>query len=51
MGDGRTVVVSLREARAMSEQNLLVSAGSAPAPNRFPSKREEELPQRPVTVL
>jgi hypothetical protein len=31
MGDGRTEVVSLWEARAMSEQNLLVSAGSVPA--------------------
>jgi hypothetical protein len=40
MGDGRTCVVLLWEARAMSEQNLLVSAGSAPAgsapaPNSF----------------
>jgi hypothetical protein len=31
MGDVRTDVVLLWEARAMSEQNLLVSAGSAPA--------------------
>jgi hypothetical protein len=31
MGDGRTEVVLLWETRAMSEQNLLVSAGSAPA--------------------
>jgi hypothetical protein len=30
MGDGRTEVVLLWGARAMSEQNLLVSAGSAP---------------------
>jgi hypothetical protein len=40
MGDGRTEVVLLWEARAMSEQNLLVSAGSAPtgsapAPNNI----------------
>jgi hypothetical protein len=40
MGDGRTVVVLPWEARAISEQNLLVSAGSVlagnvPAPNRF----------------
>jgi hypothetical protein len=35
MGDGRTDVVLLWETRAMSEQNLLVSAGSAPAPNRY----------------
>jgi hypothetical protein len=31
MEDGRTDAVLLWEARAMSEQNLLVSAGSAPA--------------------
>jgi hypothetical protein len=31
MGDGRTEVVLLWETRAMSEQNLLVSAGSVPA--------------------
>jgi hypothetical protein len=42
MGDGRTEVVLLWETRAMSEQNLLVSAGSvpagsAPAPNKFPA--------------
>jgi hypothetical protein len=36
MGDGRTEVVFLWEARAMSEQYLLVSAGSVPAPNTFP---------------
>jgi hypothetical protein len=33
MGDGQTDVVSLWETLAMGEQNLLVSAGSAPAPN------------------
>jgi hypothetical protein len=33
MGDGRTEVVFLWEARAMSEQNLLVLAGSVPAGN------------------
>jgi hypothetical protein len=33
MGDGRTEVVLLWETRAMSEQNLLVSAGSVPAGN------------------
>jgi hypothetical protein len=33
MGDGRTEVVFLWEAQAMSEQNLLVSAGSVPASN------------------
>jgi hypothetical protein len=33
MGDGRTQVVFLWEARAMSEQNLLVSASSVPAGN------------------
>jgi hypothetical protein len=31
MGDGQTEVVLLWETRAMSEQNLLVSAGSVPA--------------------
>jgi hypothetical protein len=35
MGDGQTDVVLLCEARAMSEQNSLVSAGSAPAPNTY----------------
>jgi hypothetical protein len=34
MGDGRTEVVFLWEARAMSEQNLLVSAGNVPAPDK-----------------
>jgi hypothetical protein len=33
MGDGRTEVEFLWEARAMSEQNLLVLAGSVPAGN------------------
>jgi hypothetical protein len=33
MGDGRTEVVLLWETRAMSEQNLLVLAGSVPAGN------------------
>jgi hypothetical protein len=33
MGDGQTEVVLLWETRAMSEQNLLVSAGSVPAGN------------------
>jgi hypothetical protein len=33
MGGGRTEVVFLWEARAMSEQDLLVSAGSVPAGN------------------
>jgi hypothetical protein len=32
MGDGRTEVVLLWETRAMSVQNLLVSAGSVPVP-------------------
>jgi hypothetical protein len=37
MEDGQTDVVLLWEGRAMSEQNLLVSAGSAPAPNNLTS--------------
>jgi hypothetical protein len=36
MKDGRTEVVFLWEAQAMSEQNLLVLAGCVPAPNTPP---------------
>jgi hypothetical protein len=44
MEDGRTDIVLLWESRAMSEQNVLVPAGSAPAGsapalNTYPSMR------------
>jgi hypothetical protein len=55
MADGRTEVVLLWETRAMSEQNLLVSAGSAPAgsvpaPNNEGASLSEETHHVPRQV-